>query len=327
MSKDREGSTIDVAGKGESRGRATPRVDNGFSWSVSRHDCLAACARRYYFSYYASRQDPEIARLKRLSALPLWTGSVVHESIEAFLKENDRVPPLEVQEAFAHSVVHERMVSDWRASEANSPQFRLFEHEYDVPVEVEDKRIAVGIVKRSLKAFFESDTLREALSVGRQAWLTVEDLVSFEVADVKVFLRMDLAYRSANGKAVIVDWKTGRSEGRFNAIQVAAYALFAAEKGWVSSADLIETELAYLAIPRFTRGPVSSSRLDDARAFIVESARNMRSLLVDPDRNLARIEDFPRVDRPQVCRRCNFRRLCFPKGEVSDALSGRSASD
>ena len=38
----------------------------------------------------------------------------------------------------------------------------------------------------------------------------------------------------------------------------------------------------------------------------------MKSLLVDPVENLARLEDFPMVDRPRVCRRCNFRRLCFP---------------
>src|SRR5512145_1798644 len=121
------------------------RTDNGFSWSVSRHDCLASCPRRYYYSYYASRVDPEIARLKRLSALPLWTGSVVHESIESFLREHDEIPPPEVREAFIHAVIHQRMVADWRASEEASPKFRLFEHEYGVPVEVEDKRIAVGI--------------------------------------------------------------------------------------------------------------------------------------------------------------------------------------
>src|SRR5512145_2623094 len=135
MSNDRKATSLDAMpgvamGSPAPQDAVTPRADNGFSWSVSRHDCLASCARRYYYSYYASREDPEIARLKRLSALPLWTGSVVHESIEAFLRGNDRVPPPEVQEAFVHSVVHERMVSDWRASEAASPRFRLFEHEY-----------------------------------------------------------------------------------------------------------------------------------------------------------------------------------------------------
>ena len=49
--------------------------------------------------------------------------------------------------------------------------------------------------------------------------------------------------------------------------------------------------------------------------FIVKSAGTMRSLLLDPEGNVARLEDFARVDRPGLCRRCNFRRLCFPPRE------------
>ena len=30
--------------------------------------------------------------------------------------------------------------------------------------------------------------------------------------------------------------------------------------------------------------------------------------------NTYRAEDFPRIDRPRVCRRCSFRRLCWPRG-------------
>ena len=52
----------------------------------------------------------------------------------------------------------------------------------------------------------------------------------------------------------------------------------------------------------------------------------MKALLLDPTVNLARLEDFPMVDRPQVCRRCNFRRLCFPRaGEVPEVLPGAAA--
>src|SRR6185295_1527277 len=60
-----------------------------FSWSVSRHDSFQSCRRRYFLSYYASLDDPEVRRLKRLSALPMWVGSVVPETIEAFLKAHD----------------------------------------------------------------------------------------------------------------------------------------------------------------------------------------------------------------------------------------------
>jgi len=317
-----------------------------FSWSASRHDTFASCKRRYYYSYYASLDDPEIYRLKKLSALPLWAGSVVHDTIEAFLRANDRLPSPEDQEALIRSVVHSGMVGDWRTSEAGLPPvddlpygggpppverpapagsqepgpeadrprlpFRLFEHEYQVPVEREDKRIAVNVVMRSLKHFFSSDTLRRALEVGRERWLALEDLVSFHVGEVEVFLRMDLAYRDHDGRVVIVDWKTGRNEGRFNEVQLAGYALFATEQGWVAQPELISTELNYLVIPKAVRRSVNRKGIENARRFILKSAGTMKALLLDPVLNLARLEDFPMIDRPQLCRRCNFRRLCFP---------------
>jgi hypothetical protein len=286
-----------------------------FSWSVSRHDTFSSCERKYFFSYYASQEDPEIKRLKKLSALPLWAGSVVHETIEGFLKTSDRIPGTTEQEALIRATIHERMLRDWRESEGGTLTFRLFEHEYEVPVAPEDKKILVGTVMRSLRNFFKCEVLAQAFEAGRARWLSMEDLVSFHVGDVEVFLRMDLAFRDVSGKVVIVDWKTGKSEGRFNDIQLAGYALYASEQGWVGSPDEIVTELAYLALPRFVRKAVDGRRLDDARAFVAKSAGRMRTLLLDPVKNLARMEDFARVDRPSICRRCNYRRLCFPRVE------------
>jgi hypothetical protein len=306
-------------------------VTSEFSWSVSRHDTFSSCRRRYFYSYYVSNDDPEVKRLKKLSALPLWAGSVVHETIENFLKTRDTLPSETEQEAIIRAAVHGEMLANWRESEAgpaarpepgpepgsepdHTPEpFRLFEHEYDIAVEPEDKKILVGTVMRSLRNFFRSDLLKEVLAVGRSQWLTVEDLVSYDVAGVPVFLRMDLAFRDRNGRVVIVDWKTGRSEGRFNEVQLAGYALYAARQGWVQSPEELQTELAYLAMPKFVRRNVDARTLEHAQAFIEKSASNMRKLLTDVALNQGRLEDFAMVDRPQLCRRCNFRRLCFPR--------------
>jgi len=284
-----------------------------FAWSVSRHDAFQTCARRYYYAYYVAPLDEEVRRLKRLSALPMWAGSVVHETIEAFLKERDSLPSEAEQQAIVKAAVHERMLGDWRDSEGGSLRFRLFEHEYTLPVDAEDKKLAVGVVMRSLRNYFKSPTLRDVLAAGRSRWLSLEDLVSFEVKGTPVFLRMDLAYRTPDGRVVIVDWKTGRNEGRFGEVQLAGYALYAARQGWVEKPEQLDTELAYLQVPRYVRRRVDARKLLHAQAFIEKSASRMKAMLLDPPRNLARIEDFPMIDRPQVCRRCNFRRLCFPR--------------
>lgn len=302
-----------------------PARPAGFSWSISRHDSFQSCRRRYFYAYYVAPEDPEVRRLKRLSALPLWAGSVVHETIEELLKTRDTMPSETEQEAIIRAAVHSRMLGDWRHSEAASPDFRLFEHEYGTPVEPEDKKIVVGIVMRSLKNFFRSDLLREVMAVGRSQWLTIEDLVSYDVGGVPVFLRMDLAYRDRDGRVVIVDWKTGRGEGRFSEVQLAGYALYAAQQGWVQSADELRTELAYLAIPRYVRRSVDQKRLDHARSFIEKSASSMKALLLDPVANLGRLEDFPMIERPTVCRRCNFRKLCFPRASDARPVAAASA--
>ena len=294
-----------------------------FSWSASRHDTFASCRRRYFYAYYAALEDEEIRRLKKLSALPLWAGSVVHDAIERFLRENDTVPGPEAQEALVRQTVHATMVSDWRESEAGG-RFRLFEHEYGVPVEQEDKRIAVNVVMRSLRGFFRSQALASAMALGRARWLALEDLVSFPVGETEVLLRMDLAFREHDGRVVIVDWKTGRGEGRFNEVQVAGYALYAVEQGWVADPEQITTELDYLVLPKAVRRSVTGQKIEAARRFIERSARDMKALLVDPVANVGRLEDFPMVDRPQLCRRCNFRRLCFPRPEDARAsVAGR----
>ena len=302
-------------------------MDVPFSWSASRHNTFASCRRRYFYSYYAAQDDAEIKRLKKLSALPLWAGSVVHDTIEWFLKKHDTLPPPEEQDALIRRVVHTGMLGDWRESELGSLRFRLFEHEYDVPVEQEDKRIAVNIVMRSLRNFFRSETLGQALAAGRERWLALEDLVSFHVGDVEVFLRMDLAFRDREGRVVIVDWKTGRREGRFNELQVAGYALYATEQGWASSAEEIDTELNSLVIPRAVRRGVTEKKLEHARSFIRRSSGDMKALLLDPVENLARLEDFPMIDRPWACKRCNFRKLCFPKkGESHPGIEPATAA-
>ena len=71
-------------------------------------------------------------------------------------------------------------------------------------------------------------------------------------------------------------------------------------------------------VPKAVRRPVDGRKIENARRFIQKSAGNMKALLLDPLLNQARLEDFPMVERPSLCRRCNFRRLCFPRSARDD---------
>jgi hypothetical protein len=73
-------------------------------------------------------------------------------------------------------------------------------------------------------------------------------------------------------------------------------------------------------VPKAVRRGVTQKKVDHARRFIARSAASMKALLLDSRENLARLEDFPMVDRPSVCRRCNFRRLCFPRAGEAPGL-------
>ena len=62
----------------------------------------------------------------------------MHETIESFLKKRDTLPSPAEQEAIIRAAVHTDMLTSWRESEAGPLGFRLFEHEYGVPVDQEE---------------------------------------------------------------------------------------------------------------------------------------------------------------------------------------------
>ena len=72
-----------------------------------------SCKRRYFYAYYEAQVDPEVRRLKKLSALPLWAGSVVHETIEQVLKTHDTMPSPDVQDAIIRDAVKPRSGTKW----------------------------------------------------------------------------------------------------------------------------------------------------------------------------------------------------------------------
>ena len=71
-----------------------------FSWSASRHDTFASCKRRYYYSYYASFEDEEIAAYFEENEDRFKTDEMVKVKYIRIAYSNFLADP----EVFAHNV-------------------------------------------------------------------------------------------------------------------------------------------------------------------------------------------------------------------------------
>jgi len=302
-------------------------LTNTFSWSHSRAKMFRECLRRYYWNYYGSwngwRQvAPEEARLayrlKHLATLPMWAGGVVHRVIENALRaiRAGQNPALEALREEARLWLNEGWAQSLRKEWQRDPKRKvnLFEHYYGAGAAISKERRGelrehvFGCVGR----FFESQARALLLREGPQRWLALEDLQSFDLIGVPVWVKLDAAVREGDG-AAIIDWKTGaRSDD--DPAQIHTYALYAMTR-WRFHCGQIAARVIYLREGAEERIVPEAAAVIDHRETIMASIEKMRSLLADPAANEASLDSFPMCDDRAKCARCNFKQLCLGKEE------------
>jgi hypothetical protein len=305
-----------------------PDLANEFSWSKSRHEKFAECRRAYFFAYYGSwggweAQHGSVVRelyvLKKLSSRWQWAGSLVHDALKRALaraRGTGELPALErvLEQTRAKARAEwasSREKSYWREA---SRIVGLVEHEYGEAVPDADwKRLYEQVVEGSLRAFYASPVVEEIRRTPRERWLTVDELDSWQFEGTKIWVAIDFAYRDADGRVHVLDWKTGKERG-VDHTQVAIYALYAKQK-WGVPTDAVVGGLVYLVANGVPGGERVSVAADDAALADCTTAMRasigaMKAALADPSQNVAREEAFPRVEERDRCRRCPFRRPC-----------------
>lgn len=297
-------------------------LENEFSWSRRREDVFLACPRQYFYEYYASwggwREDAaprvrELYILKQLVTRPMWAGEVVHRCIQRTLDYLRRgIPPLGVEKIL--ELVLDEMRGAFRSSRSGMYRRRpktlaLFEHEYGWEVRDEEWRETRDLVMRCLHTFYASAIYADLARLPADAWLEVEQLASFDLDGVKVWVKLDCSHREAR-QIRILDWKTGRISPEDQTVQLALYALYAAGRWGAAPANLkmIEYNLAHDE-PMECR--ITEESLDEVRRHVQGSVADMRKLLRVSERNIPREEEaFELAASEAPCRRCKYRRLC-----------------
>lgn len=299
---------------------------NEFSWSKSRHEKLATCPRSYFFHYYGSwggwergadEATRELYTLKKLTSRYAWAGSTVHDGIKAALSLIRDGGNLEPQPWIDR--LRARMRTEFRDSREKAYRVRkalgLQEHEYDEPVSGEEWKANWDQVERCLKAFLDSRWIEEAKNLPPERWLPIDELGSFHFEGTKIFAAPDFAFRTEDGGAVLVDWKTGRQRDG-DRDQLLGYALYARDT-WGVPLEKVDCRVVYLPSLDEVEVRIAPEEISTFSQQMRSSISRMQELLVDPAENVATIDNFPRVDDEVACGRCVFRRPC--RGSQAEA--------
>lgn len=295
---------------------------NTFSWSRSRDGIFKDCRRKYWLTYYGSwggweREAPRPAReaylLKKTQTRWMWAGSVVHQSLEDVLKRTRAGNEPTLSSVVAETV--SRMRAEFLQSRRgdirhNSRAQALAEHEYLENVPDQEWVAVRELVVQCLENYWKSDIRQEVRSQQDHAWLSIEDMVTYDFEGTKVWVVPDLAYRRQDGTTVLIDWKTTRAESPPDPIQLVIYAIYAVTY-WGSTPQNVSAMEMRLFAGTALNVPVSESDIADVRNYMRDSIADMQSSLADIPRNIANIASFPMTDDPAKCEECVFRALCF----------------
>lgn len=298
-----------------------------WSWSSSRKASFTECRRKYYYNYYLAHNGWEAGaedlakkayRLKNLTGIHLLLGSAVHEVAEYACKiiggggdKPDKDVIIDkirflLNEAWKESKILARDPSPWEAS----PKKYLFLYEFyygygispDVIKKIKEK------LRLSVENLISCPSLKELAETGTEMKL-VENMDTFDLFDTPVYAIPDLVYKRADGKWIVVDWKTGK-ENDTHPAQINVYCMYLRDKMGVDVKDMLG-RVEYLLTGTSRDVEVTGETFAEAENDIKESIEEMRAALSDPEENIPfDMYSYPLAKHKRFCRWCSFYELC-----------------
>lgn len=297
------------------------QITNEAQWSESRVKMLRECRRKYYLNYFQSWNgwlnsaplEKKMAyTLKKMSSIPMWTGSVIHDSIEAGLriKRSGGTPKLQDMEDAAIQALRKGWIDStqkrWEA--CPSKALNLFEHYYKVEVPQEKVDGIKLKVLRCLRNLWKSEIWSQIMGLGTQDLVALEEFQSFTMkTGERVSVKIDCGFKKSP-LVKLLDWKTGKaSAGVID--QLVTYGMYALKMGWVKRLDDLRIVPVYLD----TENGVRSEELSVTMEMCARQASIIQQeypLLMEADNLQGDINRFPVTDNQHACKFCNFKGIC-----------------
>jgi len=311
------------------------------SWSFSRHNQREACARQYFFNYYAvaegwkpnaTKLSKRAFQLKQLSGYHGWKGDLVHRAIAYYLQTN-RVHQVQAKKAnFTRAVkkatdyIDIVATSEWAQSidHLNNPEafpptkrhFVLKEHFDGKGGRYAEQSFFDNMLDEVVdQTVVALDWLRDDMKKGDKV-LTTEVLSEYRgLGPVPAWVKLDLVVERKNGDLHNIDWKTGRVKEQ-HALQMAVYWHYLCAT-YGKELPEVETTLVYLSSVAATPIPVDTPTFADMSSVEDFAQRSMvaqKKLLSNPKTNTPLpVDNFPICDTTRecsVCNWCNYRSIC-----------------
>ena len=295
---------------------------NEFSWSKSRAEKFNKCLRSYYLHYYGSwggwdweakPEHKEIYVMKNLQSIPLWVGSIVHETVEWLTKRAATRDPVPIDQALDR--LRKNMDMDWWTSESGN--FRdqpnkmvgLMEHYYGEPIDQETFETAVTQSQDCIQNLYQNSVYQQFAGNQNLKILATEPYDSMNMNGLKVWAVPDVVTWDGTNLHLI-DWKTGKAMGgdEIN-FQLSIYTAYCSIK-WEVLFEKITASEVNLFLNQVKTRTFTVEDIQETKQAISVSASKMLDMLVDPENNIAREDDFPMTEILNYCRYCNFKRAC-----------------
>ena len=318
-------------------------------WSITKSKMFSQCPRKWY--YYeimanARARDPlrrEAYLLKQLQSLYAWRGSLVDSVIEKFIvprMKSNNFPSEDDVISFSMSLM-DKQLEFGKAKKHRCPNITksnvgdaycaFYDLEYNGGLDEDTLQEAREDIIVSLRNLVSSDFLRQIIE--SSSFFAAQRSLVFGFENMTISCTPDLITFFPDQSPLITDWKVHTFANAHSWLQLGVYA-FALSKikphkdfpkdiqiqlGNPTKTRLVEYQLLKNQQRAYS---VSSEDIADIEDYIFRSCRQMSMLVNGQKYNELDVNQFQTARSPEICGRCQFKRLCWRKVRVQQALLG-----
>jgi hypothetical protein len=308
---------------------------------------FSKCPRKwYYFEIVASprARDPlrrEAYILKQLQSLHAWRGSLVDRVIENFIvprMKSNNFPSEDEIIAFSMSLMDKQLVfgkarkyqyHNITKSSSGDIYCAFYDVEYNGGLDEDTLQEAKEDVILSLRNLVRSNFLRQIME--RSSFFTAQRSLVFEFENTTISCTPDLIAFFPDQPPLITDWKVHSFANTDSWLQLGVYALALSRvkphtdfpKGIRSQLEdptkfrLIEYQLLKNQQRIYSLSPEDLADIED---YIFKSCTQMNRLVNGKKYNELDVSKFQTARSPEICEKCQFKRLCWRKIKFQKVL-------